>query len=160
MQSTSKNAVYYLFWFTSYPLYWVWPAWPFICLHYYNDKLQGLKSITVILVNYYLVRILKITYAESRPNFMDASIQAWDCSCTYGNPSGHTATAMCLYLTISWDLCVRHKQYRHCTRVIMLALAIIIAFLIGFGRIYLGSQGYHAVIYGGVIGLLVFLIFA
>ena len=160
LQKGGQDAGYYVFWITSWPLYWIWPAWPFICLHYYNDKLQGLKSLTVILVNYYQIRIFKMIYAESRPNFVSADIKEWDCSCTYGNPSGHTATAMCLYQTIAWDMCVRHKQYRYCTRTVILILAIIVAFLIGFGRIYLGSQGFHAVLYGGSIGLMVFLLFA
>jgi hypothetical protein len=144
--TNSKGFLYYWFEVFLYIYAYLWWWWPFVCLHYYRDKLQGMKSICIILMNYYCCEMLKMFYRAGRPNFYDAKIYDWWCDCTYGKPDGWSAGSMCLFLVIIWDSYARDTNKSKCMKIFWLVFAVLMSVNIGCGRIYFGTNSYNQVV--------------
>ena len=83
----------------------------------------------------------KIAYHDPRPYFTSDEITPYGCSSEYGNPSGHSLFAAGFFFFIFLD--ILHGEYKNKTLPkyvypLSLAGAIIMTFLIGFARLYVG----------------------
>jgi membrane-associated phospholipid phosphatase len=125
---------------------------------------------------------LKIIYRNPRPYMVDSEIIAFECSKSFGNPSGHSTLSACLYVTL-FLLCFHDGQYTSIHRptslnepllrntntyskakkrrsdwldwviyLLALALTLLIIFTVGLSRVLLGVHSMNQVVYGWSYG--------
>lgn len=94
-----------------------------------------------------LVQILKALFARTRPDFVTHLVS--EVSMSF--PSGHSAMSAVVYLSLAVLLSKIEKSYK--TRVFLISTALIISFLVGLSRIYLGVHYPTDVLAGWMIGL-------
>lgn len=102
--------------------------------------------VAVVLGESLITGQLKALFARERPDFIFHLVEASSKSF----PSGHSASAAAVYLTLGLMLANINRD--HATRVFSIALAILIATLIGASRVYLGVHYPTDVIAGLAIG--------
>ena len=87
---------------------------------------------------------------------MDPKIEAHSCSTQYGNPSGHSFTALATALTIWLDYydSMKAEKYngsflgRWYVSLAFLVLAVGFSFTIGFSRIVMGVHTWNQLLFG------------
>ena len=105
----------------------------------------------------FLTNFLKIIYSNSRPYWIKPEEIYIACNGGYGNPSGHSDTSVCLYLSLVHILTDFEFFYKSkkgfIYKIILYVFFIIIILLIMISRILLGAHSINQVIYGGMLGL-------
>ena len=105
----------------------------------------------------FLTNFLKVIYSNSRPYWIRPEEIYIACNGGYGNPSGHSDTSVCLYLSlvhILTDFEYFNKTKKgYIYKIILYVFFIIIILLIMISRILLGAHSINQVIYGGMLGL-------
>lgn len=121
------------------------------------------KVISVLSATYFgqcLNSLLKLIYNNPRPQWVDDKIHSFKCDPAYGNPSGHSMETTSLFLTL-WDVSINHNNLFEGNllplKYILLSLIIILIFLISMSRFVLGVHTLNQIIYGNILGLMVFL---
>ena len=118
-----------------------------------NYSFQYLQS---IIYTSYLTNLFKMFYRNNRPYWESEKI-IFACNSGYGNPSGHSMTSSCVYLslaTILTDFKIFQKNKKGIIfKVIIYFLFIILMFMIMSSRIILGAHSLNQVIYGFLLGL-------
>ncbi|MGB2909392.1 MAG: phosphatase PAP2 family protein [Anaerolineales bacterium] len=125
------NEVFYLF--VAPVLYW--------CI---NASL-GFRLGLLLMISGAINSNLKIIFHQPRPYWYSTEVSAYSSESSFGFPSGHAQNAVVVWGTIAnW---IR--------RLWTWILAILIIFLIGFSRIYLGVHSPSDVIAGWLVGVLI-----
>jgi len=106
------------------------------------DAGLGLKIAIILALSNNLQGIFKLLFADPRPYWVSARVKAFVAEGTFGLPSGHAQNAMALWGIMAAGI---HKRWAW-------IVAFILAFLIGFSRIYLGVHFIHDVLAGWLIG--------
>jgi membrane-associated phospholipid phosphatase len=102
----------------------------------------GLILITSNLFNY----MGKLIFAGPRPYWMSSHVRAlWLTETTFGIPSGHAQLAVSV-----WGMFAAHTK-----RTWFWVVAILVMFLIGFSRLFLGVHFLHDVIFGWLLGAVI-----
>ena len=118
----------------------------FWCVHKQLGKQLGYLFLFTVFVN----AIFKQAFRGPRPFWVDEAIGLDTREVGYGIPSGHTQYATVIYFFIAaWV-----------SRVWVWGLAVLLVFLIGLSRIYLGAHFVHDVIFGFLLGALTLVGFA
>jgi membrane-associated phospholipid phosphatase len=94
--------------------------------------------IASVSVNYYF----KVWFAGPRPYWVSGEVQALSSETSFGLPSGHAQNAVGV-----WGI-MAHRSGKRTAWI----PAMMLAFLIGFSRIYLGVHFVHDVMVGWIIG--------
>ena len=94
-----------------------------------------------------LVQILKVMFARPRPELVSHLAS----EITMSFPSGHSAMSAVVYLSLAVLLSRIEKSRK--TRLFFISSAIIISFLVGLSRLYLGVHYPTDVLAGWMIGL-------
>ena len=120
----------------------------------------------LLLFTGYLDNTLQIIYLEERPIWINEDIDIGNHhTCIYGNPSGHSLTSSSLYLSLWYSLSqsIDNKISSECKartlKYVILILYILIISTIMISRLYFGVHSINQIIYGGTIGLGIFLLF-
>ncbi|MEK7136277.1 MAG: phosphatase PAP2 family protein [Patescibacteria group bacterium] len=92
--------------------------------------------------------LIKIMIVRPRPNF-SALVEANG----YSFPSGHALVSATLFGLVAYYLICRFKSFRQ--RLVIIAMALILPFLVGISRIYLGVHWTTDVLVGWALGLVV-----
>jgi membrane-associated phospholipid phosphatase len=95
--------------------------------------------IASVSVNYYF----KVWFAGPRPYWVSGEVQALSSESSFGLPSGHAQNAVGV-----WGM-MAHRNGKRAAWI----SSMMLAFLIGFSRIYLGVHFVHDVIVGWLIGV-------
>jgi membrane-associated phospholipid phosphatase len=98
----------------------------------------GMILVTSSMVNY----IFKIAFAGPRPYWVSSHVRALWAETSFGVPSGHAQHAMAVWGIIAVSM---KKTW---VRVV----CVLLIFLIGFSRIYLGAHFPHDVVLGWLLG--------
>ena len=118
-----------------------------------NYSFQYLQS---IIYTSYLTNLFKMFYRNNRPYWESEKI-IFACNSGYGNPSGHSMTSTCVYLslaTILTDFEIFEKNKKGIIyKIIIYFLFVIIIFMVMISRIILGAHSLNQVIYGCLLGL-------
>lgn len=115
----------------------------------------------------YVDHTSKILYRQERPIWINSDIDIHsEHSCGYGNPSGHSLSSSCFYLSFWFILfeLIKKKQFKdnYKKNIIIygiLLLCILIVVLIMISRLYIGVHSLNQIIFGCLIGIGIFLIF-
>ena len=118
-----------------------------------NYSFQYLQS---IIYTSYLTNLFKMIYRNNRPYWESEKI-IFSCNSGYGNPSGHSMTSVCVYLslaTILTDFKIFQKNKKGIIyKVIIYFLFVIVIIMVMISRIILGAHSINQVIYGCLLGL-------
>lgn len=94
-----------------------------------------------------LVQILKFLFARPRPETVPQLVS----EVTMSFPSGHSAMSAVVYLSIA--VLISRIEPSRKTRVFLISSALIISFVVGLSRVYLGVHYPSDVLAGWMIGL-------
>lgn len=94
-----------------------------------------------------LVQILKFLFARPRPEMVTQLVS----EVTMSFPSGHSAMSAVVYLSLA--VLISRIEPSRKTRVFLVTSALIISFIVGLSRIYLGVHYPSDVLAGWMIGL-------
>ncbi len=94
-----------------------------------------------------LVQVLKLLFARERPDIVTHLAS----EVTMSFPSGHSAMSAVVYLSLAVLLSRIEKEVK--TRIFIISAALIVAFIVGVSRIYLGVHYPTDVLAGWSIGL-------
>ena len=120
----------------------------------------------LLLFTGYLDNTLQILYLQERPIWIKEEINTGNKhACIYGNPSGHSLTSSSLYLSL-WFILSQNIDNKVLSRGItlilkyaILILSILIISVVMISRLYFGVHSLNQIIFGGTIGIGIFLLF-
>lgn len=133
---------------------------PIVLLLYLFARLNiSFLYICVTNLSLVIVNILKISYGQARPFWVDNSLFVY-CDGGYGNPSAHALVGASSYLTLAHIL----TDYEFFRRRISLRIIIYILFIglivaICLSRIYLGVHTINQVLHGALLGIPLYFLF-
>jgi membrane-associated phospholipid phosphatase len=113
------------------------------------DAGLGLKVALVLALSNNLKPIFKLLFAAPRPYWLSAEVKPFLYESSFGIPSGHAQDAVAI-----WGIIASGVKKRWAW-----VLAFVIAFLVGFSRLYLGVHFLHDVLAGWLIGFLILFAF-
>ena len=106
------------------------------------DAGLGLRVGIILALGNNLQLIFKLLFADPRPYWVSAQVRAFIAEGTFGIPSGHAQNAIAVGGIIAARVRKRWAWI----------VAFVLAFLIGFSRLYLGVHFVHDVLAGWLIG--------
>ena len=113
-------------------------------LYWSIDPVIGFRAGMMLIISGGLNTTLKMLFHTPRPFWVDGSVKALTSETSFGLPSGHSQTSAAI-----WGM-VAHTTRKRLAMII----AVIVVFLIGFSRIYLGVHFLHDVLTGWLAGIL------
>jgi membrane-associated phospholipid phosphatase len=118
-------------------------------LYWSVDPGLGLRIAFILAASNYLNSIVKLLFAAPRPYWVSAQVKPLLHENTFGIPSGHAQNSAAFTgIAAAWM-----------KRPWAWVLALLLVFLIGFSRLYLGVHFVHDVIAGWAIGYLLLFLF-
>ena len=102
----------------------------------------------------------KMIYKDPRPFWVDSEIKFWKCEIDFGNPSGHAVCSFSFYLMIFhliYDNFHKNKSIIFKIMYWVGVLSLLISVLIS--RVILGAHSFNQVLYGALVGLVVYFLF-
>jgi len=120
----------------------------------------------LLLFTGYVDHTLKVVYRQERPIWMNDEIDVGvQHACGYGNPSGHSLSSTCLYLSL-WFMIreinkdfISNKLLCKILNILNLIIVIVTFGLIMSSRLYLGVHSLNQIIFGCSLGFGIFLLF-
>lgn len=109
------------------------------------NSLMGIRAGVMLLISGGLKDFLKVLIHTPRPYWVDTRVKAFSSETSFGMPSGHSMDAASI-----WGVIAASQKRRWVTW-----LAILLIFLIGLSRIYLGVHFLHDVVSGWLLGGLI-----
>jgi membrane-associated phospholipid phosphatase len=107
------------------------------------DSALGLRMAFILLTSNLFNHIVKLIFAGPRPYWISSHVRAlWSTEISFGIPSGHAQNALSV-----WGMLAAYSK-----RTWVWIVSIIIIFLIGFSRIFLGVHFPHDVLFGWLLG--------
>jgi membrane-associated phospholipid phosphatase len=113
------------------------------------DAALGLRVAFILTTSSYVNSIVKAWFASPRPYWVSNQVEPFSVESSFGVPSGHAQNAVAI-----WGLIAAWVKKRWAWVV-----ALVLTFLIGFSRLYLGVHFPQDVLLGWLIGLVLLLAF-
>ncbi len=114
------------------------------------DARLGLQVALILIASNNLKPILKMSFVGPRPYWVSSQVKAFVAESSFGIPSGHAQDAMALWGILAFNLRKRWAWI----------VALLLAFFIGFSRLYLGAHFVHDVLAGWLVGGVLLWLFA
>jgi membrane-associated phospholipid phosphatase len=118
-------------------------------LYWSVDARLGLRVAFILVTSNALNSIGKFLFASPRPYWVSASVEPLSVETSFGIPSGHAQNSAALWGVMAAWL---GKRWAWVT-------AVLIAFLVGFSRLYLGVHFVHDVVLGWLLGYVLLFMF-
>ncbi len=117
-------------------------------LYWCVDAALGLRVGLILLISAGLNHALKLVFHAPRPFFYDRAVQTFDSETTFGAPSGHAQNSASV-----WGLIAAVTSHRlPSRRRLAWGLALLLVFLIGLSRLYVGMHFPTDVLLGWAAG--------
>ena len=94
---------------------------------------------------------MKLVYSDPRPYWVSESVTAYACSGSFGNPSGHSSTVACMFMT-NWLELFRSFKVDYWSKVLTLVLGLTFVGTIAYSRLFLGVHSVDQILFGCFIG--------
>ena len=111
-------------------------------LYWCVDARLGLQFAIMTVFSNLSVSVLKLVFCLPRPFWLSSAVQPWSAETSFGMPSGHATTAASV-----WGILAIFYKKRWAT-----ALILLLIFLIGISRVFLGMHFLGQVVAGWVLG--------
>jgi membrane-associated phospholipid phosphatase len=118
-------------------------------LYWSLDSVLGFRVAVMLLLSNGLNAVLKMALASPRPYWFDPQIPAFAEETSFGLPSGHAQNAASIWGLIAASIHSKTGKF----------LLVLLIFLIGFSRIYLGVHFISDVLLGWLVGGLLLWLF-
>ncbi len=118
------------------------------------DAGVGLRVAFILVTGTSLSCSVKLLFAAPRPYWVSADVLPGSVESTFGLPSSHAQNAAAMWGTMAAAIPAA-KPWRRWAWVVAIALA----FLVGFSRLYLGMHFAHDVLAGWLIGYVLLFVF-
>jgi membrane-associated phospholipid phosphatase len=139
----------------SYVIFAMLFAYIFILYTLRQDIERSLVMIFSLCMLIYLQALIKLIYANERPIFLSSELDSANCTCDYGQPSGHALSSSGICLLIFDD--IRHSLKPRMIWRFLLGFALLILTLaVCFSRIYFGVHSYNQIALGLGFGISIF----
>lgn len=129
----------------------------YIALFLTLDLPRSGAFLTLLGFGTWLTNFLKGIYANPRPVWIDPKLEVLHCDGGFGNPSGHAISSVSILLSLWHLLCstqaVRTRGWLRWS--LLLGFLCVMASLL-WSRIYLNVHSFNQVLFGGLLGFLVF----
>jgi len=106
------------------------------------NSLMGIRAGIMLILSGGIKDFLKIIIHTPRPYWIDTRVKAFTLESSFGMPSGHSMDAASIWGSIAASIKRRWATW----------LAVLLIFLIGLSRIYLGVHFLHDVLSGWLVG--------
>jgi undecaprenyl-diphosphatase len=116
------------------------------CLFLARKRAEAWLILGAVLGGVVLNDLLKYSFARPRPDIVAPAVRVF----TPGFPSGHATMSAITYLTLGALLARTHSS--RSMRIFFIALAMLLTFLVGLSRVYLGVHYPTDVLAGWCIG--------
>lgn len=116
--------------------------------------------IFILFICTFLTGFLKMIYMNPRPYFMSNDILSVSHEKGWGNPSGHSLTAVCFFLSL-WRIMFQSKylKYKENLKSYSFLSTLILIFFIMYSRVLIAAHSLNQIIFGGLLGFSVFYLF-
>ncbi len=104
-----------------------------------------------IIYSNYFTNTLKMIYQSDRPGWRSEYLK-FSCDQGYGNPSGHSFTSICLFLSLAHIL-VKYYNIKGIYKKVIFIFFVSFSFLIMSSRVFLGAHSINQVFFGFTLGL-------
>lgn len=118
-------------------------------LYWCVDSRLGLRVGFILLASTAVYDLLKLAFAGPRPYWVSAAVKPFSAESSFGIPSGHAQSAVSVWGVIAAYI---RKPWAW-------IVAVVLMFLIGFSRMYLGVHFPHDVLVGWLIGTVILTLF-
>ncbi len=115
------------------------------------DAKVGLRVAFILAVGTSLNCMVKFLFASPRPYWVSVDVKPGSVESTFGLPSGHAQNSAALWGAMAADV-PAGKRWAW-------VAAVVLAFLVGFSRLYLGMHFVHDVLAGWLIGYALLFVF-
>ena len=114
----------------------------------------------IIIYSSYITGLFKMIYKEKRP-YWHSDVLDIVCTNGYGNPSGHSLSSTCLYLSLSHVInnyfsCLKNRKI---LKIIIFIIFSILILLIMISRFILSAHSFNQILYGFSLGLGLYFLF-
>jgi membrane-associated phospholipid phosphatase len=107
----------------------------------YTQRARQVYWMFLITALYTIQNITKMAYTEARPFWVDPTVFAKDCSGEFGNPSGHTMTAVVLSFGVMFEIVstglIKNQVLAY---ALLLPLAVTYSVMMAITRMMLGAH--------------------
>ena len=120
----------------------------------------GYAILMCVLSNVIVNITLKLYLKDPRPYYIDSTVHPTKCTLDYGNPSGHSQVSISFNLLL-WSIYCNapKKKISAIKKYSLLVVAILISGIVGYSRLYIVSHTLDQILYGYVVGVLMFFFF-
>ncbi len=108
------------------------------------DTLMGARLAVMLVITTSVNAVLKVAFHSPRPFWVSDKVTAMSSETSFGIPSGHAQNAVSLWGTWAYSMQRRWAWI----------VAILVAFMIGFSRLYLGMHFPIDVLVGWTVGII------
>ena len=106
----------------------------------------------------YIHLVMKMWYGNLRPYWEKSSLYMGGCDGTFGNPSGHSFISFFLYLTLlHYVLDHKYIKNKNILKIFLIIIFLLWTVMVAISRIILGVHSINQILYGGLLGIWVFL---
>lgn len=116
-------------------------------LYWSIDPVIGFRAGMMLVISGGLNSALKMFFHTPRPYWLNTQVKAFSSETSFGLPSGHSQNSASI-----WGMVAASVQKRSA-----IIIAVIVVFMIGLSRIYLGVHFLHDVLTGWLTGILLIL---
>jgi membrane-associated phospholipid phosphatase len=116
------------------------------------DSRLGLRVAFILVTGTSLSCMVKFLFAAPRPYWVSPNVQPGSVESSFGLPSTHAQNAAAMWGTLAAGAPIAGKRWAWVG-------AIVLAFLVGFSRLYLGMHFVHDVLVGWMIGYVLLFLF-
>lgn len=129
-----------------------------ILAYNYHDTYSSLLLMIISSSAGTTIGFFKLVYKHPRPYFHEDWIKVYDCETGFGNPSGHSITAVSVYLSLYKILFSKVKLSRRYRKLVRHSFVLFI-FCITISRLALGAHSLNQIIFGSFIGAMIYALF-
>ena len=109
----------------------------------------------------YIEDLMKLIFSDPRPFWLNSILSQGSCEASYGNPSGHSIKAFLFSLSLCYYICMLDRIKDNLKyKAIIYTIGLLGSALVAFSRIALGVHSIDQVLFGSLIGIWIFAIFA
>lgn len=128
---------------------------PFLCTYFFvEQRARSFYYIFLLTFCFGLTSVMQLIYMQPRPYWVETRVTNYDCSNSFGNPSGHCLTVTAIVIAAfldynKWAMSNAESRFSQLyIRGILLLLFLVVAGTMCYARVLLGAHSVNQVYLG------------